>query len=323
MAPPLTIYGVAHSPWTNLVAQVCHLKRCSYTNIHAPPLTVLLTNGITIPIAWSGSQRLSGSDAVVKMLDGALTDAPSLSAAEVYSEGKWVAKAEALFFAYAAGRMAKGPLHFLYCWSHLGSGGSRAHACVQAAVRPLMALYFCCLITSGVLLFHMRLDEDLLTSNLAWWATELERSGGPYMRGETLSVADLLLYAHLQTICSGVGTTGTALTLLRTEQHALLGWARRLSQRLAGFEWDFVKAPLARDNASVDALSPRDDCPGSSALERAVFWTSFTLATSVFAPLTATLLFYLFAVRNFNPNRSLVAYEGGWWGPPSAREKDT
>ena len=125
-AAPLKLYGVAHSPWTQLVSLTCHLKRQPVVNIHAPPLSTLLAHGLTIPVLWTNSGvKLRGSDEAVCHLDARH---PTLDAAAVYAEPQWLERAEELFLAYAAGRMAYGPAHFLRAWSHIGCSTQRSCA---------------------------------------------------------------------------------------------------------------------------------------------------------------------------------------------------
>ena len=336
MEPPLKLYGVAHSPWTQLVALACHLKRRPIVNVQAPPLSTLLVHGLTIPVLWTDSGVLRGSDEAVCHLDTQYPLLAPLDAAAVYAEPQWVARAEELFLAYAAGRIAHGPLHFLRAWAHIGAGGPTLHACVQSALRPLLALYFCALLGFAVAVPRMRLNEPLLRRNLAWWASRLHESGGPYLRGARLSVADLLLYAHLQTIASGVGSTArVALAVFHDEQPTLVRWARLVStEHLRDYGgWDFAAGWLAacdaderRDSAAAAAAAatgrrmpppPRcEECPGASRLERAVFTASLAGCLTAWLPLTLGVLAYAFLVRNFNPHRSLKGYErqlGAWW----------
>ena len=132
------------------------------------------------------------------------------------------------------------------------------------------------------------------------------------MRGKALSVADLLLFSHLQTITSGVGTTEVAIRLLYEEFPILLRWARRLNADLSGFPWLFTR-PLSYaddpDAAEAAFAAPRFDAPGASLVERAAFCLSLCLATTLFLPLTLAVLAYAFAVRMVNPHRSLASYE--------------
>ena len=309
----IVMYGAEHSPWTQAVAMGCHLKGLRVKCVHAPGFWNFMRGGLVLPSIWIqryGStetmRTISGSDMALIAIDelrgSGVTSSTCatpgmLRAREMYeSNCAWVEHAEELFAAYVGQRIDFGVFHFLHAWAKMPAAThayrSTAHLFVQACARSLPALYFCVLLLLATRVFKLRRNTRLLHRNIAWWTARLEESNGPYLSGQTIGIADLLLFGHMQTIATDVGGTAEVLDEFYREAPALRSWLELCLDELGDdYEWCHFRAK-----------------PRASGSEQAIFWASLVLLLTLLLPVTAVVLMYAFTIRNTNVHRGLRTY---------------
>jgi hypothetical protein len=143
-------------------------------------------------------------------------------------------------------------------------------------------------------------DRAALASNLDWWEAQLEASGGPFVQGARLSAPDLVLFAHVQVLCSGVGTLDEAIELLR-ERERLHAWATLLTAHFAstGYPWLYSTRLLHDEPASVAVAC-------ASTYERLTFWVGLFALTCLLWPVTVTLVIHATLVLCLRSERLYV-----------------
>ena len=334
------LYGVSHSPWTQAAALALHLKQIPFRSVSVPFPATWVVEGLTMPVVWIGGRKLCGTAEILRVLDELAPSAVAVS--DGSDEPKWRERCEEFFFLYVPGRIDYGAGHFIGHFAHMTSStvvpavplgwDALAHACMQSALRPMSCMYSLSLLTWARFVLGRGVDGAGVARCLDWWEARLGASAeaGPYLRGPRLGEPDLLLYGHLQCVCSSVGSTALVAAELRGGRWPrLLGYTRRLDAALgaSGYPWLYTAAALDADmppaaaaaaaataDASSDALSPppvlvsRARARTACLAERVAFWFGFCVLTVPLLPLLLLLLLHGFAVRNANRNRSLKSF---------------
>ena len=286
----ITIFGIDHSPWTQVVMLGCELHSIPYRLINYPfSLKAIWRHGLMMPTA-----RLPNGEVLVDSLEilyqiennysePGKSNSYGLTSKEKKKQLVQQARFTFLFFYYVLTRGDSRTFRFFKGWSkssHVTDNPVQKLASVL--FKPFLAQYFYFLIKLVVAKEKLKRQPlfkvDKFKEALTKWDDNLTDQS--FLNGEQPGYADLTLYGHYQTMHTGL----SAEVLPYLEEHPrLVEW----SKRMQGLFTEYSHGYSFSNSVKVKVASKS---------EQVVYWTLWLLSLPCL-PITLGLFGLLYGIR--------------------------
>ena len=289
----ITLYGMDHSPWTQMVLITLHVKGAPYRLVSVPPLRHVRRHGIVMPQADGlGDKHVVGSQEILSAIE-AHYPSPELGPPTTPTD---LVALERLFLSYVVTRAwTSNRWRFWVAWSRAADAHPRrVYRWLAAASRAFVCAYFFLLLSlaglSRIRMGKPAVEMRHLERHLDHWDSELERVNTHFLNGHGLGHRDIALLGHMQ--CLLTGLTDGAKPLIE-QRPRLTEWLNRVHDELPDYRRMYSRRLGDREHQTQTA---RPD-------EQIAFWVGFSLLV-VFTPVTVLALVWLVARRGSTRHRS-------------------